>query len=341
MGQFNKLPSLVQIWFAELLGVMFLFPVASKIYERLHPAVEFHSLPLGTADYVFFLIGVLIYAWLLATIFRPAAHSTRFVPVFHGGGVVVANEQMAANYLFSSTHPSYVFVDIFACGFWWFVRWLWSEGWEERTYQGTILVVIAGMIPALRLIAWYGLRLRPAGGEEIQAEVRSSWKPVLWLYLVLVGIGLVTAAVIIPVERRERREQAEKEAKLTVLEATSWHGVLSFGELRDPAKTDRPVTKVMRLRAIQKSAAAQSCGNKPGQIDFATVVATLGREDVLIFSYSAYTELIKRAANNGGKTIEAIGRLSPMPDRPPSWKKFCGLEELPARPRWLFEEERP
>lgn len=111
MSQFNKLPSLVQIWFAEFLAVMFLFPVASKIYERLHPAVEFHSLPLDKADYVFFVLGLLTYAWLLATILRPAVHATRF-------------------------------------------------------------------IPAVRLLAWYVLRLRPAGDEKIQEAVRASWKPV-------------------------------------------------------------------------------------------------------------------------------------------------------------------
>src|SRR6185369_15860890 len=143
MGQFNKIPSLIQIWLAEFLAVMFLFPVASKIYERIHPAVQFHSLPLGTADYVFFAIGLLLYAWLLATIFRPGIHGTRFIPVFHSGGVVVANPQMAAEYSFASTHPSYVFIDILSVAFWWFVRWLWSEGWEERRFQGTILLALA------------------------------------------------------------------------------------------------------------------------------------------------------------------------------------------------------
>lgn len=341
MGQFNKIPSLVQIWFAEFLAVMFLFPVVSKIYERIHPTVEYNSLSLDKADYVFFVLGLLIYGWLLFTIFRPAVHATRFVPVFHSGGIVVWNEQMGANYLFSSTHPSYIFIDIFACAFWWFVRWLWSEGWQERAFQGTILVILAAVIPAFRLLAWYVLRLRPAGDERIQEEVNTSWKPVLWLYGVLIGIGLVCAAFIIPADRRERRAQAERESKLTVIDASSWHGPLSFGELRDSAKTDATVTKVIRLRATQKSAEAMSCGNKPGQIDFATVLATLGRDDVLIFSYTGPSDLIKRATGNEGRQIESIGRLSPMPDRPPSWKKFCGLEDLPRRPRWLFEEERP
>lgn len=341
MGQFNKLPSLIQIWIAEFLAVMFLFPVASKIYERLHPAVGYHSLPLDKADYVFFVIGLAIFAWLLATIFRPRVHATRFVPVFRAGGVVVWNEQMAADYLFSSTHPSYVFVDVFACGFWIFVRWLWSQGWEERVFQGTLLIAIAAVIPALRLFAWYVLRLRPPGDEKIQQEINSSWKPVLWLYGVLIGIGLVCAAFVIPAERRDRREQAEKEAKLTVVDGASWQGSLSFGELRDAGKTDRTVTRVIRLRATQKSPDATSCGNKPGQTDFATVLATLGREDVLIFSYSGWSDLVKRAAGNQGKPIEAIGRLEPMPDRPPAWKNICGLEDLLRRPRWLFEEERP
>jgi hypothetical protein len=341
MGQFNKIPSLIQIWLAEFLAVMFLFPVASKIYERLHPAVAYKSLPLGIADYVFFVIGLLLFAWLLATIFRPAVHATRFVPVFHSGDVYVANPQMAADYLFASTHPSYVFIDILSCGFWWFVRWLWSEGWEERTFQGTILVLIALAIPILRLLAWYGLRLRPKVDAETAEQLRTSWKPVAILYGLFGAIAVVCAVFIIPSERRDRRERAEREAKLTVVDAASWHGPLSFGELRDTAKIDAPVTRVVRLRATQKSAGAIGCGNKPGQSDFATVVATLGRDDVLIFSYTSPSDLIKRAAGNEGKAIEAIGRLSPVPDQPPSWKKFCGLEDLPRRPRWLLEEETP
>lgn len=341
MAHFNKIPSLIQIWFAEFLAVMFVFSVASKIYERFHPAVQFHSLPLDTADYFFFVLGLLLFTWLLFTILRPRAHTTRYVPMFRAGGVAVWNEGMGVDYVFSSTHPSYVFVDIFAAGFWILVRWLWSEGWEERAFQGTILVVLGLAIPVVRLLAWYVFRLRPPGDEKIRSEVRNSWKPVVTLYLLLAGLAVVVAAFVIPAEFRDRRARAEKEARLSVVDASSWQGAMSFGELRDPAKTNGPVTKIVRLRALQKSPAATSCGNHPNQTDFATVVATLGRDDVLIFGYSGWSELVKRAAGNEGKPIESIGRLAPMPDRPPSWKKFCGLEDLPRRPRWLFEEERP
>ena len=56
---------------------------------------------------------------------------------------------------------------------------------------------------------------------------------------------------------------------------------------------------------------------------------------------SGASELVKRASGNEGKSLEAIGRLMPMPDRIPSWKKYCGLEDLPRRPRWVLEEESP
>ena len=300
----------------------------------------YHSLPLDKADYVFVVIGLLLFAWVMATIFRPAVHPTRFIPVFHGGGVVMPNPQMAANYLFSSTHPSYVFIDLLACGFWWFTRWLWSQGWEERVYQGTILLALAALIPALRLFAWYGLRLRPKVDPTLQEEVTSAWRPVRILYLFLIGIALVSALVVIPMELRDRRERAEREAKLTVVEPDNWRGLKTFEELRDPEK--QVATRVIRLRAVQESSEASSCGNKPGQSDFATVLVNLGRnDDVLIFSHGGWSELTKRAQGNEGKLLEAIGRLTPMPSQVPSWKKYCGLDELPRRPRWVLEEERP
>ena len=168
-----------------------------------------------------------------------------------------------------------------------------------------------------------------------------NWKQAGMLYGLFGAIAVVCAAFIIASELRDRGERAAKKAKVTVVDGASWHGPLSFGELRDPAKSDAPITRVVRVRATQKSAAATGCGSKPGKPDFATVIATLGRDDILIFSATGPSDLIKRAAENEGKPIDAIGRLSPMPDRPPSWKKFCGLEDLPRRPRWLLEEESP
>ncbi len=197
MDQFNKIPSLIQILVADWIAVLFMFPVVSKLYERLNPSVGFRSLPQDKADYVFFAIGLLVFLWLLATIFRPAVHPTTFIPVFHAGGVYVPNPQMRADYLFSSTHPSYVLIDLLSCSLWWFARWAWSEGWQERVYQGTILLVMGMAVPILRLLAWYVLGLRPKG-EDVQEEVRNSWKPVALLYGLLLVIAVIAAAIIIP-----------------------------------------------------------------------------------------------------------------------------------------------
>lgn len=341
MNQFNKIPSVIQILVADSIAVMFLFPLVSKLYERVNPGVGYRSLPLDKADYVFFAIGLLVFIWLLATIFRPAVHATTFIPVFHAGGVHVPNPQMRGDYLFSSTHPSYVFIDLMSCSLWWFARWAWSEGWQERVYQGNILLLMGMVVPTLRLVAWYGLRLRPKG-EEVQDEVRTSWKPVVILYIFLLGLALAAAAVIIPSELRSKREQAKKEANLTVVDSSSWQGRDTFEALRDQDKRDVSATRVIRLRAIQKSLEAATCGNNPGQTDFATVLTTMGtHDDIVIFSYSSWTSLVQRARGNAGKPLETIGRLMQMRDRHPTWKKYCGLEELSPQPRWLFEEETP
>src|SRR6185436_7123057 len=87
MDNFNKIPSLVQIFMAEFFGVLFLSVPFSKLYEKIHPAVAYHSPPLDKWDYVFIALGALVIFWVLATIFRPAVHATRFVPVFHSGGL--------------------------------------------------------------------------------------------------------------------------------------------------------------------------------------------------------------------------------------------------------------
>jgi uncharacterized membrane protein len=335
VNQFTKIPSLIQILFAEWLAVMFLLPIVSKLYERLHPSINYQSPPLDKADYVFFAIGVLLYFWLLKEILRPRVKRDSWFSFKTGAS-------SGGEYSFYSTHPSYVFIDVLAVGFWWFARWAWSTGWQARVYQGTILVSLTAVIPALRLMSWYVLRLRPKDDDE--DERRSSWKPVALLYGVIVAIMLVAVAVVLPMEIREKRAQERKEANLTVVDPASWKGAQTFESLRDldHSVEGQVATRVIRLWANQKSSAAMTCTNDAGQGQFGTVLATLARyDDVLIFSYSDAGGLVQRAKDNKDKPIEAMGRLTQMPNRVASWKKYCGLEKLSPRPRWVFEEEHP
>jgi hypothetical protein len=333
MKQFIKIPSLIQIFVAEWLAVMFLFPIVSKLYEWTHPNIGYNSLPLDKVDFLFFVIALLLYFWLLREILRPKIKTDWWV-----GN---SGADWGGDYSFASTHPSYVFIDVLACGFWLFVRWAWSEGWQERTYQGTILIAMAATIPAVRLIAWYGLRLRP---RKAAAEVKNSWKPVALFYLLVLGIILVTTIPVLFMVRHQNREQQQKEANLTVVETGNWKGSETFDALRDPDfYLDGQIgTRVIRLRPHQKSSASLTCSNNAGQGNFATVLATLGNYDyVLIFSRIAPSSLVQRAQGNEGKPIEVMGRLTQMPSRIPAWKKYCGLEELSPRPRWVFEEQLP
>jgi len=336
MDNFNKIPSLVQIFIAEFFGVLFLSVPFSKLYEKIHPAVAYHSPPLDKWDYVFIALGALVIFWVLATIFRPAVHATRFVPVFHSGGLYVANPEMAADYLFSSTHPSYLFIDLLVVGFYWFVRWLWANYWQERAYQGTIMLALALAIPALRLLAWYVLRLRPRG-EQIRKEVGSSWKPVAMVYgFFLLPLSIFGAGVWFYQEHQRKVE----DANLTVVESESWKGNETFNALLDP-KENVATTRRIRLRAIQKSDRAATCANDTGGV-FAALVATLAPgHDVVIMTYGNAAEdvdwLVKLANGNQSKVIETTGRLRQMPMQIPSWKRYCGMEKSNPRPVWTFE----
>ena len=336
MNNFNKIPSLVQIFIAEFFGVMFLMLPFSKLYERLHPSVGYHSLPLDKWDYVFIVLGALIFVWVLATIFRPAVHATRFVPVFHSSGLYVANDDMAADYLFSSTHPSYIFIDLLVVGFFWSVRSLWASYWKERAFQGTILLLLALAIPTLRLLAWYVLRLRPKGAQE--DEVRASWRPVAMVYgFFLVPLTLLGAGFWF----YQQHQDKVADANLTIVDANMWKGNETFNVLLDP-KESEAITRRIRFRAIQKSSGATTCTNPTNKGTFATALARLGNDDVLLFTYGAAMEdvdyFVKRVTGNEAKPIEFTGRLRQMPVQVPSWKKYCGLEKLKPRPFWVLED---
>ena len=341
MNSFNKIPSLVQLFIAEFFGVLLLSVPVSKLYEKIHPPTGYHSAPLDKWDYIFILLGALLILWALATIFRPAVHNTHYVPVFHAGGLAVFNEQMAADYLFSSTHPSYVLIDILVVAFYWFVRALWASYWSERKYEGTVMLLLAAAIPTLRLLAWYVLRLRPQAVGAVQREVDASWKPVVMVYgFFLVPLSLFGAGVWFYQEHQRK----VAEANLTVVDAGTWKGNETFNALLDQKETEA-MTRRVRLRAVQKSEAAMTCTNPNGNGAFATAVVRLGGDDVMLFTYDAAVAdldyFVKRLDGNRGKSIEFTGRLKQMPTRIPSWKKYCGIEKLSPRPFWVFEEIGP
>lgn len=75
-------------------------------------------------------------------------------------------------------------------------------------------------------------------------------------------------------------------------------------------------TRVIRPRVTRKGPEALTCTSGAGQREFGTVLATLVRYDVLIFTYSDVRGWARRAAGSGGKPIGAVGRLTQTPGLP-------------------------
>ena len=129
-----------------------------------------------------------------------------------------------------------------------------------------------------------------------------------------------------------------------MVDASTWKGHETFNALLDP-KENEATTRRIRLRAIQKSAGATTCTNPNSNGAFATLLVTLGRDNVLLFTYDATLQdldyFVKRANSNQGKPIEFTGFLKQMAVQIPSWKKYCDLEKISPRPFWVLENARP
>ncbi len=341
LSQFYKLPSVVQILFAEFLMTLFLGAAAPYAYRAIWPReLSYTPLPLDWTDYAFFACGVPLLIWLMWGPMFPRVAAVSWTPSFRGGGAIVYNPSWTVDYGFLTNHPSYVLIDALVLGMWWFFRVIMSDGWAERVYEANLWVSIASIVPIWRLFCWYILRRRPA------AMVRNAWMPIANLYVYFILPLAIAIALMFAYEAIKSRRAM---AAMPTIEA---HGFdeRRFAELRDPELKDKEQTRIIKLRATQISREAIRCFDGQRQPSVA-VLADFGRHGHLVIQneITARTHgletLVERAKDNAGKPIEAMGRLQRMPaDRDiPSWRRpfYCGLERTVPRPRWLLEESRP
>ncbi|MBI3511477.1 MAG: hypothetical protein HY064_12505 [Bacteroidetes bacterium] len=346
MRQFWKIPSLIQIGFAHMLAVIFISPEIIKLYEKIFvPAYGYHSPPLSVTDWVLFAIGLLLFAWLLYTIFRPGVHTATFNGVSHAGGFIFINRR-SVTYDFSSSHPSYVFIDIIAPAFYFFLLQLDLIGWIERTYEHEISICIGLVIPFLRLFGWYVLRIKPNSEDDV---AKTAWKPVAILYGFFVMPILILFLII---NFNMNHQEAKGLANLTVVTEANWKGNETYNLLLDSAYNSndgyrKNATRIIRLRVTQKGPPT-ICARKDDYDNICcSVLATLGKdEDVLLYHYTYKTEdnlLYDSTQHHQGKIIDVTGRLMPMPDENPTpWgSEYCGLENLNPQPKWVLEIENP
>jgi hypothetical protein len=346
LNHFYKLPSVVQILFAEFLMTMFLGGLAPYAYRAMWPRpLSYTPLPLEFSDFAFGAGGLALLIWLMWGPLFPRVAEVSWTPVFRAGSAFVPMPSASVDYGFVTNHPSYVFIDFIIIFFWWFLRYLMIEGDPERLYEANLWVSVAAVVPAWRLICWYGLRRRPAAGAE--ETVRNAWKPIAQLYLFFIA---PLAAVFLYAFVYETVKARRILATMPTIEAANF-SEQAFAALRDPEIKDKEVTRLLRLRAIQVSAQANLCHDRERRPSV-TVLADFGPHGGLIILNDRTLRddrnletLKERARDNAGRPIEAQGRLLRLPaDREiPAWRRpfYCGLERAQPRPRWVLEESRP
>ncbi len=183
LRHFSKLPSIVQILFAEFVMTLCLGGLAPHLYRAIRPRqLSYTPPPLDWSDAAFAAAGVALLIWLMWGPLFPRLAGVSWTPVFHTGKLdaFAVMPSASVDYGFLTNHPSYVFIDLLIVGFWWFFRMVMSTGDAERLYEANLWVAVAAIVPAWRLICWYVLRRRPVAPAQ---TIREAWMPIGNLYV--------------------------------------------------------------------------------------------------------------------------------------------------------------
>jgi hypothetical protein len=331
----RKVPSIVQILTAEFLMVLFLAGFVGSVWNTVRPGAfgEFMTLR-GVGNWVAYLLGFALFAWLMREIFQPRIKKDSWVSpstwATSGG-----------TYGFCSTHPSYVFVDLIVVSAFAFLLW-YAKHENLNARVAGITFTLSLIVPALRLFAWYvvGLRIK----DEVEAQ--DAWKSAAWMFIPAFGVFALIGVLGIRATRQYEKEIANMPL---IDEQTFSNSREAFARLADGSREVKE-TGFVRVHATQLSDAPVQCKNKEN-VEFATVLADLGAGgDVFIvgskYDRSGFDELVSKASGNRGKPIEVVGKLREKPwavqiDR---WKAYCGFDQLPPTPqggRWVLEMKQP
>lgn len=340
MKHLVKLPSLVQIIVAEVLMVLMLTPLVAAMAGRVfQPASATVKTTVSWGDAVWFAIGLALLAWLLLSIFRPRIGKVSWVPVFGAGGAAVWNSSWASGYALPSTHPSFVFVDAVATAFAGVIAYLWLLQFDDMWLYAWSIIGAGAIVPVLRLVAWFGLGLRPSravsdaaqrgAAERVSAE---AWKPVAHLY----GWFFLPVAILFVIfGYTESAADARAYAALPVVTEAELARRNPLLALRDHTDTVERRTKRVRVTLVMKSAAPMVCQGERNRnrFTYAAVVLSAGDAgDVFVAGLREQGEaIVALAKGRAGQRIEVVGRLNEMPATLPDWKRYCDLDNVQPR----------
>ena len=348
MRGFFKIPSVVQIWLAQMLVLLFLSdPVIRLVNVIARPSSGILKVKFDWFDLVPWAIGALCLVWLMLTIFRPTLGRVRWTPFFWAGPLPVWNHSAALTYTFPSTHPSYVFMDALAAGFAYFIYKVWAEGWEERRLEGIIILALGLLTPVARLFAWYMLGLRPpapAPGPEAARHtedvLREGWRPVFAFYAVLTPILLIAGGFAWFSTARDQKERMAAAIRIDAAKLAA--SARYFQEIRD-TKATLEQSKLARI-TIETTGEGRRCQHETvkSAVHY-NVRAPFGRagEIMLVLAPETRDRILARRAKGDPGPYDLIGILVRPPAAIPQWRRhvYCSLVAGAPPPRWIFEVE--
>ncbi|MCW5773351.1 MAG: hypothetical protein KIT16_17045 [Rhodospirillaceae bacterium] len=350
MRGFNQIPSLIQVWIAQFVVLIFFAEPVVRLYQLLfRPKTGIVATKFGWFDLLPWGVGLLCLVWLMRSIYAPRLGSVRWVPAFSAGPAVVWNGAGAASYTFTSTHPSYVFTDALAAGFAFFIFWAWNAAWQERRIEAYIILALGLLTPVSRLFAWYVLGLKPrppAPGPEAQRYtdrvLAQGWRPVFAFYAVSIPILVVAGGLGWIYSARDARNRI---ASAIVIDPAALAGGRYFEDIRDRSNSYMAQSRLARIR-IAAAGAAQRCVHATNKnvvhFNLRTELGPAG-DTMLVLQPEAMRALERRLAAAGGTPVDLLGVLvrPPRPEAIPSWRQhvYCSLPGAARQPRWIFEVE--
>ncbi len=167
MNSFYKVAGIVRIIFIELMILIFFIGFISNLAKDIEENTVSSDLSYLISTGI---IGTLCMLWLIWTMLKPR------VTTESGSTNILTRYQFKD---FCSTHPSYVFIDVFII--------LWAFAFNEFESTNTFELCrkyatfsVGIFIPVLRLFLWYVIGLKYK--KEFS---KGAWKPIMWFYIIL------------------------------------------------------------------------------------------------------------------------------------------------------------
>lgn len=245
-------------------------------------------------------LGLFALGWLLYRIFWPKVVSISWAPTLKLGPVITTNPTIPeVEFPFASTHPSYIIADLVMLPVV-YLLYLLSQSATGCSYRPIIsgdrfALGLALLIPALRLLGWYGLGRRPPEKSLVGAH-----KPVLLLCAILALPVLILCDLW--------WKQHRVEAQVPIADARALAGGLAaHPELAD---------KIVRLRGtLLRDKVKQCVCRAADECTYAEMPLSVGDGLQVVVQARATDvwDLKKKAQGAVGTAYETFGRLQPYP----------------------------